>query len=113
MNDHVVLRWHVAGDALGTCAARFVLMVFWGFKVVGVVTTQAERITFCTQFLRMRFVAIHARHTALEHLALQERAPNIDLLPLLAVRVIIGGGEHGHAMTVFQRGPCLVPFADG
>ena len=101
MDHHVVLRWHMAGDALRSFAAGLVLVVFGRIKFACAVTANAKRIALCPQLLGVRIMAIHAGHAVLVHFALQERAPDVNLFALLAIRVVIGWGEHREAMGIF------------
>jgi hypothetical protein len=93
----------VAGDALRALAAGLVLMVPGYVELAGGVAARAQRIAFGAQLLRVRLVAVHAGDAVLMHPALQEGAPDIDLLTLLTVGVVVRCGEHRQAMAVFER----------
>jgi hypothetical protein len=55
---------------------------------VGKVALQAEAIAFLVEFGAVHVMAVVATHTVRVHLALHERAPNVDLFEYLPVRVV-------------------------
>ena len=60
----------------------------------------------------MRLVAVHAGDAALEHAALQERTPGVDLFALLAVGVVVGRGQQRQAMRVLERRGGVLALGD-
>jgi hypothetical protein len=113
VDHHVVLRRHVAGDALCALAANRMVVVIGHIELDSRVAAGTQRIAFGTQFLGMRLVTIHAGHPVLMHPALQERAPDVHLFALLTIGVVVWSGEHCKAMTVFQSGTGRPLFAEG
>jgi hypothetical protein len=103
MDHHVVLRRHVAGHALGALAAGLVVVVPGGVEFGGVVAARTQRIALGTQLQGMRLMTVHARDAVLVHPALQEGAPDVNLLALLTVGVVVGRGQHGQPVAVFER----------
>ena len=88
-------------------------MVLRRIELGGIVAARAQRIGLDAQLLRVRFVAVHAGHAVLVHLALQEGAPDVDLFTLLAVGMIIGRHRQRQAMAVLQRCTRFAVLAQG
>ena len=96
IHHHVRLRGHVALDALralafppcgsGACPAS---------NAAALVAARAQGVALGAQLSACGVVAVHAGDAALVHLALQERAPDVDLLALLTVGVVVRRGRAG------------------
>ena len=67
VDHHVVLRRHVALDALRALRARLVEVMLLRVERGGVVAARAQRIAFGAQLQRVRLVAVHAGDAALVH----------------------------------------------
>ena len=59
----------------------------------GQVALRADRVALGAQRAAVRVVAVAAGHARAVHPALQERAPDVDLVALLAVGVVQAGRE--------------------
>jgi hypothetical protein len=60
-------------------------------------------IALCAQLAAVRLMAVAACDAARVHLALQERAPDVDLVALLAVGVIERIGKQRRAIVIEKR----------
>ena len=101
IDDHVVLRRHVALDA--GCAGRFRLemeVVSRGVVFRGRVTANAEVVFDRVNLCGVRIVAVRAADVVLKHLALRERAVDVDLFLDLAVGVVVDFVEHAGEVRV-------------
>ena len=72
----------------------------------------AEGIAFRAQLSTVRVVAVAASDTARVHLALEKRAPIVDLAALLAIAVVKGRGEERRTIMVKERFARLVTLCD-
>lgn len=102
VDDHVGAGRHVAGRA---CRARGPGRVQGVPRLVvlgGGVALAADLVAGQAQLAGMGIVAVGAGHPGGMHLALQERADVVDLLPLLAVVEVAAGLEQGEFMRVEQ-----------
>ena len=114
VDHHVILRGHVAARALRAGAARRMVVMRFGVvvlprqrrkaRVAGrLVASRAQRIAVGPQAEPMRVVAIGAAHALRVHPALQERAPDVDLVLLLAVGVVEALAQQRRMIVVEER----------
>ena len=103
IDHHVFLRGHMAFDALRARRAGLVEVMLFRVECRSVVAAYAQSIALRTEIQRVRLMAVHAGNAALEHSALQERAPGIDLVALLPIGVIIRLREHCQPVRFFER----------
>ncbi len=114
VDHHVVLRRHVAtlaprartaGDMV--MVRRRVVILFRErrkARIAGrLVTLRAQRVALRLEPQRMRVVAIGAAHALRVHPALQERAPDVDLLVLLAVGEVKAFAQQRRMVVVEER----------
>ena len=113
VHHHVIARGHVALDALRARRSRLVEVVLSRVERGGFVAAGAQGVAFGAQLERVRVVAVHAGDAALGHLGLQERAPDVDLLVLLAVGVVVRRRQQGGAMRVLERRAGPAALGDG
>src|SRR5215510_9655430 len=112
IDDHVGGRRHVAGDA-GRARARLRMMVVpWSIVFCRQVATRTKRIARRAHLASMRIVTVAARHTARIHAALEERAPGVDFVALLAVRVIRRARQQRRTIVVKERLAGFVSVCD-
>ena len=83
----------ILGKPRISAGIRFVMMMRRDVVLRGLVALRADRVPGRAQLLRMRVVAITARDAGGVHAALQPRAPDVDLVPLLAVCVVQRGRQ--------------------
>ena len=85
-----------------------VAMVGGGVEHLGAVALGADTVAGGTQCLAVGFVAVAADHAGLVHLALQERAVDVDLVQNLSIRVVQRRLQHGQSVGVEQLGSVVV-----
>mgnify|MGYP003694035785 CR=1 FL=1 len=100
VDDHVILRRHMAVDALRAGAAGQVVMVRRHVELFRQVALRAERIALGSQLRAVRVVAVRAGDPGGMHAALQERAVFVDLAVDLPVGVIETGFEQRRQVGV-------------
>jgi hypothetical protein len=91
VDDHEILRWHMAVDALRADAAGLVMMVSRHVEFFGQMALRTERIALGLRPGAMRVVAVRAGDASGMHPALQKRAVFVDLTVDLPVGVIETG----------------------
>ena len=85
IDTHIKLARHVAVHT-GAAGRRNLMSVVCGVIVsAGQMTLGAHAVALCNQLVAVRVMAIGAGHPSLMHLALNERAVNIDLLADLPI----------------------------
>ncbi len=88
IDDHVGLRAHVAGDARPPVLFRVVEVVLPDREALGLMARGAHVVVGDLHLCRVGVVAVGARDAPRVHPALQERAPVVDLVLHLPVRVV-------------------------
>ena len=100
VDDHVGRRRHVTARARRARAADLVMRVLRPVVLRRQVTGRAHRVAVRVQLSAVRIVAVAARHALRVHAALEERAPVVHLVALLAVGVVQRPAEQGGAVVV-------------
>jgi len=112
IDHHVGRRRHVAVGALGAARALGMEVMRLGVVLRREVALRAHRVARRAQLLRVRVVAVAARHARAVHPALQERTPDEHLVALLAVGVIEARRQQRRQVVIHQRGASLPAFGD-
>jgi len=112
IDHHVARRGHVTAHAPRRVRRRGVEVVLPAVVPRRRVTPGAERIAVGTQLLGVRIVAIAAGHAAPVHPALEERAPDVHLVALLAVGVVEARREERREVVIEERLPGAVALRD-
>ena len=99
-------------DASGAGAAGLVVVVRRRIVLAWQVTGGAEAIALGAQLAAMRIMAVAARDAARVHLALQERAPVVNLVALLAVGMVERAREERRTIVVEKRLAGFVALGD-
>ena len=112
IDDHVGGGRHVAGHTRSAGAGGRVMMVRRRVVFAWQMAGGAEGIALRAQLSAVRVMAVAASNTARVHLALEERAPIVNLAALLSVAVVKGRGEERRTIMVKERFARLVALRD-
>ena len=112
IDDHVGRGRHVAAHTRRAGAGGLVMMVRRRVVFAWQMAGGAEGIALRAQLSAVRVVAVAASDTARVHLALEERAPVVNLAALLSVAVVKGRGEERRTIMVKERLARLVALCD-
>src|SRR5262249_8731537 len=88
IDHHVGGRWHMTANARCAGASRRVVVMAGVVVLTRQVTGGAEGVALQPRLPAVRIVTVAAGDAVRVHLALKERAPVVDLCPLLAVGVV-------------------------
>ncbi len=105
VDQHVGALRHMAVRAKAAGRSGLVKVVFWSIEGIGFVAAGAQRVALRLEIRAVPVVAIAAHHARRVHLALQERAIDIDLVLDLAVVEVERLIEHREAVAVVIARP--------
>src|SRR6266436_6772035 len=89
IDDHVRARWHVTLDASRACRSHLMEMMRRRIVLLCGVTLHTHTVAICPKPGTVRLVTIAARHTRVEHSALDEGPVFVVLFLYLAIRKIV------------------------
>ena len=112
IDDHVGSVRHVTSHACGARAGGLVMMVRRGVVFARQMTGGTKSVPLRAQLSTVRVVAVAASDTVRVHLALQERAPVVNLAALLAIGVVERTREQRWAIIIKKRLSGFVALSD-
>ena len=110
IDHHVGGLRHVARHALGSGCAGLVEVMRWVVEFLRQVAATTQGVALVVKPQAVRLMTIAAGDSLHVHLALQERAINVDLLEDLAVIMVERTIQQCGPMCVQERPPVLVGF---
>ena len=111
IDQHVIRRRHVAVRALAADASARMMVMRRRVVFRGEVALGAQPVPVHPELGAVRLVAIAARNATAIHLALQERAPDVNLVALLSIRVVERRFQRRRAVVIQKTLPARHPSA--